>query len=555
MTGDVSEGAYLLVYAMHEAATTGAATEVLKSALLEAVKEDDDVANAVGATIERLSDDSVLERLADIVFSTDKATVEAYLTQGPSSREVFGGETSTPEGVAKLALAILNVKDGDRVIDYGSGRGNFLEQAAAQCPSAVYFGVDDNSGALAIAKARSKMSGSKIQYTREDIFRYFDGSVTGNPVQKAFSNYPWGIRTKNLKRSSRYVDKVLKGQERYGRPTSADWVFNRVLVDSLNRDGIAVGIMSNGACFNGVDRPVREYFVDNGLVKAVVALPKGVFAPYTMIATSLVVLCSGGSQKVRFVDATDLGTDNRRGSSLDDGAVEAIVERLSQDSDKSATKTLTEIEARNYDLSARRYLEKEIEVPDGVPLGSVSTIIRGASVRAAELDALVCQEDTGISYLNLGDISDGTISQDLPNLSSLDKKLEKYCIHDGDVLISKNGAPFKVAVAEIPSGRKVLANGNLYIVRVDRERIDPNYLAAFLSSPSGRELLAREAVGTVIPNVPIKALSGLTVPLEGKERQKAVADAYLAKTDEIKILRLRLERARQEIADLFDEEA
>lgn len=555
MAGNVAEGAYLLVYAIHEAATTGTATEVLNSTLLEAVKEDDDVADAVAATIKKLSDDNSIERLADVVSSTDKTTVEAYLLQGPSPRETFGGETSTPEGVAKLALAILNIKDGERVIDYGSGRGNFLEQAAAQCSSAVYYGVDENRIALAIAKARSKVSGSKVQYRLEDIFRYYDESVAGNPVQKAFSNYPWGMRTTSLQKTSEYIDKVLKGQERYSRPTSADWVFNRVLVDSLDRDGIAVGIMSNGACFNGVDRPVREYFVDNGLVRAVVALPKGVFAPYTMIATSLVVLCSGGSQEVRFVDATDLGTDNRRGSSLDDDAVETIVERLSQDSDKSAMKTLVEIEARNYDLSARRYLEKEIEVPNGVPLGSVSTIIRGASVRAAELDALACQEDTGISYLNLGNISDGTISQELPNLSRLDKKLEKYCVHDGDVLISKNGAPFKVAVAEIPFGRKVLANGNLYIVRVDRERIDPNYLAAFLSSPSGRELLAREAVGTTIPSIPIKALSRLMVPLEGEERQKAVADAYLAKTDEIKVLRLRLERARQEITDLFDEGA
>lgn len=555
MAEDLAEGAYLLVYAIREMGTAEIPKGALDGALLEAVAGSDEIAQEVKATINQLHDDNALERLVNTVAATDNATVEAYLMHGPSPRGAFGGENSTPRGVAKLALAILDVKGGERMIDYGCGRGDFLEQAAALCPSADFLGVDFNRDALTIAKIRSKVSGSAISYALDDIFCYYDANVAGNPVQKAFSNYPWGMRTKDLKRTSKYIDRVLKGEERYSRPTSSDWVFNRVLVDSLVQDGVAVGIMSNGACFNGVDRPVREYFVNNGFIKAIIALPKGVFAPYTMIATSLVVLCSGGSQGVRFVDATDLGTDNRRGSSLDDGAVAAIVERLSHDSDKGTTKTLKEIEAHDYDLSAKRYLEKEIQVPNGVPLGSVSTIIRGASVRAAELDALACQEDTGISYLNLGDISDGMISQELPNLSRLDKKLEKYCVHDGDVLISKNGAPFKVAVAEIPSGRKVLANGNLYIVRVDREKIDPNYLAAFLSSPSGRELLAREAVGTTIPNVPIKALSGLTVPLEGKDRQKAVADAYLAKTDEVKVLRLRLERARQEITDLFDEEA
>ena len=189
-----------------------------------------------------------------------------------------------------------------------------------------------------------------------------------------------------------------------------------------------------------------------------------------------------------------------------------------------------------------------------VNLGSVATITRGASVRAAELDALACEEDTGISYLNLGNISDGGIDDELPNLSSLDPKLEKYCIRDGNVLISKSGAPFKVAVAEVPEGRKVLANDNLYVLEVDRDKIDPHYLAAFFLSPAGKELLAREAVGTAIPNVPIRALSAIKVPLLDADRQKAIANAYLAKTDEIKVLKLRLEKARGEIADLFDEE-
>lgn len=303
-----------------------------------------------------------------------------------------------------------------------------------------------------------------------------------------------------------------------------------------------------------MDRPVREYFARNGFVKAMVALPKGVFAPYTMIQTSLVVLCPGGSKGIRFVDASDLGTNDRRSCSIDEEAIATILERLGTDSEKSAFKTLKEIEARSFDLSAKRYLEKEIEVPNGVELGSVAKIMRGASVRAAELDALVCDEDTGLSYLNLKNISDGSIDDELPNLSSLDPKLEKYCVHDGDVLISKSGAPFKVAVAEVSEGRKVLANGNLYVLSVDREKIDPHYLAAFLSGPTGKELLAREVVGTAIPNLPIRALSSIKVPLEDARRQKAVADAYLAKTDEIKVLKLRLSRARQEITDLFDEE-
>ena len=45
----------------------------------------------------------------------------------------------------------------------------------------------------------------------------------------------------------------------------------------------------------------------------------------------------------------------------------------------------------------------EIEIANSVDLAELcKDITRGAAVRAAELDALTCHEDTGISYLNLG---------------------------------------------------------------------------------------------------------------------------------------------------------
>ena len=544
---------YPLVYLARtalDAGKTGDAREAIEAAS----QGDGDIAALLKRSLDQLSASSSLDELLHVVSSFDEEAIDEYLRNGPVAQGVFGGESATPEGIARLAFAVLDVKPGEKVVDLGCGQGNFLETVASRCPEAALTGVELNPTALAIAKMRSNVTKSNISYTCEDMFRFCEDNIEYDPADKAFSNYPWGMQTRMFARTSHYMEKVLRGQERYNRPFSSDWVFNRLLVDSLREGGTAVAVMSNGACFNGMDRPVREYFARNGFIKAMVALPKGVVAPYTMIQTSLVVLCPGGSKGIRFVDASDLGTNDRRSCSIDEEAIAAILERLGTDSEKSAFKTLKEIEARSFDLSAKRYLEKEIEIPNGVALGSVAKIMRGASVRAAELDALVCDEDTGLSYLNLKNISDGSIDDELPNLSSLDPKLEKYCVHDGDVLISKSGAPFKVAVAEVSEGRKVLANGNLYVLSVDREKIDPHYLAAFLSGPTGKELLAREVVGTAIPNLPIRALSSIKVPLEDARRQKAVADAYLAKTDEIKVLKLRLSRARQEITDLFDEE-
>ena len=57
------------------------------------------------------------------------------------------------------------------------------------------------------------------------------------------------------------------------------------------------------------------------------------------------------------------------------------------------------------------------------------------------------------------------------------------------------GYPYKVAVAEVKEGQKIMGNGNLYIVELDEEKIDPYYLAAFLSSEQGTAALKSITVG------------------------------------------------------------
>ena len=279
------------------------------------------------------------------------------------------------------------------------------------------------------------------------------------------------------------------------------------------------------------------------------------FSPWTNIGTTLVVLGHGNAEGIRLVDATDLGTKERRGVSLTEDDVREIMARMNTDSDKSALAPVSELAEREYTLSANRYLQKEIKLVNPIALKSVFLdVTRGAGLRAKELDELTCDEDTGIRYLNLANIVDGSIDDELPFLKDLDPKLEKYCLETGDLLLSKNGAPYKVAVAEIPEDQRILANGNLYIIKLDTEKVDPYYVAAFLNSPDGKEILARASKGTVIPNLPLNELNKINIPLESKEKQARIAAAYQAKLDEIGVLKLRLSRARKELVDLFDKE-
>ncbi|WP_291288703.1 N-6 DNA methylase [Enorma sp.] len=497
-----------------------------------------------------------LEQLVAAATKLSEENLKAYLLDGPVIEGRAGGDIATPDGLASLAAMILGVQEGERVIDFGSGAGNLLERIAQDCSAARCVGVELNSSRVAIARIRSNVSASGIAYEHDDMFSYYELAVAGNKADKAFSNYPWGMRAKQLQGKSEYLKKVLKGMSEYGRPNSADWVFNRLLLDSIKEDGVAIGIMTNGSAFNGADARVRKYFIENGWVRAAISLPKGIFFPWANIGTTLVVLSYGNTEGVRLVDATDLGTKERRGMTLTDEDARVIVERLNSDSDRSAFASIDKLAKRDFTLSSARFLEKEIELNNPVALGDLMLdITRGAGLRASELDKLTCAEDTGIHYLNLANIVDGSIDDDLPCLKELDSKLEKYCLETGDLLLSKNGAPYKVTIAEVPEGQKILANGNLYIIKLDTEKVDPYFVAAFLNSTDGKELLARASRGTTIPNLPLKELQSIRIPLENREKQAHIAAVFQAKLDEIGVLKLRLSRARKELVDLFDEEA
>lgn len=511
---------------------------------------DEAVAQAVGLALSMVD----LGSVRGLAETTNAADLESALSLGPWSASSREGSFSTPAGVAKLALAILDLKPNEKVLDCGSGTGTFLLNALQAIPSIEAVGIELNPGVYAASVIRARHAHVNIDYRNGDAFVIAGDNGKEKAFDKAFSNYPWGLRTMDLAGTSEYIDDMIKGLDRGKRPVHADWAFNKLLVDSIKDEGKAVAIMSAGSAFVGQDMPMRKRFVENGWISAVVALPTGAFAPYSLISTCLVVL-SHGEKSVRFVDATDLGAVARRTTDLDEESISEVIARLNEDSDKSRLVSVDEIAARDYDLCAERYLFKEIEVPYGVPFGSVvKRITRGAAVGAKKLDDLSSSEETSVGYLNVRSINDGRIDDDLPSLREVEPKFEKYLVQDGSLVLSKAINTIKFAVAEVPEGRKVLASSNLYVVELDREKINPYFLAAFLASPTGKELLSRAAVGTTLLSLPVANLNEVKVPLPPLDEQQSVANAYRAKLDEIKVLKLQLERSRQELADIFDEE-
>ena len=457
-------------------------------------------------------------------------------------------EVATPDGVAELGKMILDVHAGDRVAELCCGNGLVISDIKSSFPHIDATGYDINPYAIAEAKIYSELSGSHIQFIKHDIFTLADNVQ----YTKVFANYPFGMRLRNLGEGKTYIEKLSMRIPSMSKATSSDWLYNMLLTDILEEDGKAVGVMTNGSTWNMIDAPIRKYFVENGLIECVIALPGKLFG-FSPIATSMIVF-SHGNKGVRLVDASTVFTAGRRTNELSDDDVTAILELIKNDSEKSFFVDEKALKENDYVLNTSRYLVRPEYVKDGTAFGNViKRITRGAPLNAKQLDAISSSDPTGMQYLMLSNIKNGLIDTNLPYITEIDKKNEKYCLTNHCLILSKNGYPYKVAVAEIKEGQRILANGNLYIIEVDEEQIDPYYLAAFFSGESGTAALKSITVGATIPNIGVEQMKKLVIPIPEMEVQKEIASRYQQAKDEIMMLQLKIEKARDRMKHVCEE--
>lgn len=488
------------------------------------------------------------EEMVPLYGKFDAKELEAYMLFDEGLMEKFGMDSTTPKGLRQLAYRLLDIQAGETVADFGTGAGSFIVDAYTECPEAVYYGNEINSGYEAIAYIRGKLLGENVTIVQEDMFEI---DLKNRGFDKVFSNYPFGLRLRDLGEGLDYLNRIKNRFPDMTRATSSDWVFNSLLVGALNPKGKAIGIMTNGSSWNTMDKYLREYFIRKGLIECIIALPGRLFSN-TSIPTTLMVF-SEGNKHVRMIDAQALCTKGRRQNILEEENIEEILKGITKKTTYSRDVMLEEFINEEFVLSPIRYLQGEIKVENGVPFETVITrITRGAPSTASQLDSIISKEPTNIQYVMLSNIKGGTIDKNLPYLKTLEPKHEKYCLHNNDLVLSKNGYPFKVAVAQVEPGQNILASGNLYIIQLDEDKINPYYLKAYLESEMGIAALKSIAVGATIPNISLDQLKKMMIPLISLPEQNKIADKYLTLLDEISMLNMKISKATSAMKSIFD---
>lgn len=462
------------------------------------------------------------------------------------------GAMTTPESIQRLANVLLDIRAGEQVADICCGAGTYLVAAALQEKNAHYSGYEINAEASFIAALRAELLEADIRVTTCDAFALVEDEERPK-FDKIFANYPFGLKIRHLGAGGDFLEHLSKEYPGLSKATSSDWVFNALLCELLSNNGRAVGIMTNGSTSNSIDASMRKYFVERNMVECVIALPSRMFSS-TNIPTTMIVL-SHGNKSVRMIDATKICQQGRRQNEFSDHDIELIINAITSETEYSREVSIDELRQNEYCLSLSRYAKEDLAFSNGVPFEEViRSITRGAPCTASQLDEMVSDSETNIQYLMLANIQNGMIDDRLPYLSTLDPKYEKYCLKNNSLILSKNGFPYKVAVATVNEGQRILANGNLYIIELDESKANPYYVKAFFDSDQGRAVLKSITVGATIPNIGVDNLKKVRIPLPSMEEQQRIAQKYQSALEEIVKIKMQLDNAVSKLQHLFDEE-
>ena len=310
-------------------------------------------------------------------------------------------------------------------------------------------------------------------------------------------------------------------------------------------------IMPDGPLFKMADKNYKIDLLSDGMIETIIKLPQNIF-PFTMISLNLVLFSKQNNQNLRFIDATkEFEKKNRKNELLVDNVLSLID---SVDNDKVKTVEYNNIINNSAILTVDNYVgQKEIIYHNPHKLSEyIIDRFRGYQMTSSQQKEL---EDPNGEYevLTISDIDNGNISNNLTKININDNKFDRYLIENGDIIISSKGTRIKIAVADI-GNRKIIANGNLIVLRIDQNKLNPYYLEMFLNSSDGQTILKQIQTGTVIISINPSRLESIIISTLPFEEQNVVANKYKAKQKQITLAQAHIKKLENELDNFFEDE-
>lgn len=455
--------------------------------------------------------------------------------------------SSTPDSLITLIYKILEGVEGKNVLDICSYTGNFLTYYAQQNKDYIYNGIEINSHSSLISKLKLIALGVEHRINTANALR-----TKNECFNKVFCNQPFNIRLNN--EDYDYINRNNKLFNNFNKRITSDWIFVSKVINSLETNGKGAIIVPNGSLFKLPDSEIRTKLIEKGYLEAIISLPGNLFNN-TMIPTTLLIL-SNNNDSIKFIDASKLFIKTVPTNTLD---VDKILKEYKSEKDTNITKIIKNSELRDdSNLSVSCYMDaEEIEIKNPKKLAEVALdVSRGYQIMSREIEQYSNPSSSNKEYkiVNIINVNNGRIEGDLTSIYPDTDKYEKYILKDKDLVLSSKGTLNKVFVADIKKEEKYIPSGNFTVIRLNQELINPTYLKLFFESSKGEKVLNSIKSGGVLPAINIAQLKSLDVPVPSIEEQNKVVAKYLAKNDEIMIIKSKLQKAETELLDYANEE-
>jgi type I restriction enzyme M protein len=283
------------------------------------------------------------------------------------------GEVYTPREVIRLMVEILDPKPQTSIYDPCTGSGgmlivsyNYVEEKFGENKANSLFlcGQEFNSKTLALAKMNMLLHGiSNFQLYLGDTLLYpkFKEKDSLKVFDYVIANPPWnqdGYDEDTLKRGE-----FWQGRFKYGFTTkqSADWIWIQHMLFSTKQK-VAVVIDTGAVSRGGREKDIRQKFVEDDLIEAVILLPEKIF--YNTGAPAVIIVLNKNKpenrkNKILLINATKEFEPGKKQNTIKPHHIKKIVDTYQNFKDvEKFSKIITIEEAKNadYNLSPSRFI-------------------------------------------------------------------------------------------------------------------------------------------------------------------------------------------------------
>ena len=281
------------------------------------------------------------------------------------------------------------------------------------------------------------------------------------------------------------------------------------LLYHLTSNGKLIIVLPAKIGFGGGDaETLRTYIQNSYKVNEIASLPTKLFYPYMAINTYLLSFSNGITDDV-CVKKYEL--ENKRLYESDNRLVF---------SDELESMNVWNVDMV-FSFTDESIIEYKSSSVKKAKLIEVSDVFRGKAI-------IEKVDDGNVSVINISNISDTGIDyENLDTINEEERKISRYLLEDGDVLIATKGFAVKVGVFE-KQDKMCIASSNLCVIRPNSRILNGTYLKLFLESETGMKLIKSLQRGTSIVNINYQDICELEVPTPPLDDQLDIANEYNA---------------------------